>query len=254
MKGRGLYAVKKVGPAGSNGASGHVEPAATRVADVMTQAVVTAQAGCPVPEAARLMLQHRIGGLPVLRGEQSLVGLVTVGDLTVRLKPRQPSSRWRCFLSADHLAREYRRCAGTTVMDVMSTPVVTVTPEATVADAAALLEAHHIGRLPVVTGGTMVGILSRHDLLGLVAASPREAAQPSDASLAAEMRSRLAREQWVIVNGLMIEAYNGVLWLAGIVDGDAQRSGIETMARSIPGCRGVRNHLVDRRMGVPRRI
>lgn len=248
MMPRALYEVR---PADSNG---HVEPAVNRVADVMTQAVITVPAECPVQEAARLMLRHRIGGLPVVHGEHGLVGLVTAGDLTVRLTPRQPANWWRCVLNADRLAREYRRCAGTTLVDVMSTPVVTVTPEATVDAASALLDAHHIGRLPVVTGGTIVGMLSRHDLLGLIAASSRRVAQPSDASLTAEMRSRLARERWVTANGLMIEAYNGVLWLAGIVDGDSQRSAIETMARSIPGCRGVQNHLVDRRRDVARRI
>jgi hypothetical protein len=133
------------------------------------------------------------------------------------------------------------------VVDVMTTPVISVAPDTRVDAAIALLETHRIGRLPVVAAGTLVGILSRSDLLALVSGPPTPTPSRTDAHLVAEMRGRLRGEAWATGTGLHIDAHDGVLWLGGAVENAIQKSAIETMARSIPGCRGVRSHLIDRR-------
>jgi CBS domain-containing protein len=219
---------------------------ALRVEVLMTGAVVTVVADAPIVEAARLMGQRGVGGLPVVDGKGSLVGIVTRSDLTARLKPRRP--RWWHAFSTDpeRAAREYRRATGMTVREVMSPTVVTVAPGCTVGEAVALLDRHRIGRVPVVAGTRLVGIVTRSDLVQVLAAAPVRVSRRSDADLAAEMRARLAAEWWA-ARGLFIDWEGGVLALYGLVDGAAQGAAVETMARAIPGSRGVENHLVDRR-------
>jgi CBS domain-containing protein len=224
------------------------------VADAMTRTVVTVKAGCPVHEAARLMLERRIGGLPVVEATRTMIGIVTARDLVARLERRGRPGWWASLLGAERLARQYQRSAGTTVGEVMSRPVVTVAPDTPIATAIARLDEHGIGRLPVVADGVLIGILSRLDLVRLVAAPPTPVAHRSDVEIATEMRVRLSQEPWASCSNSMIAARNGVLWIAGVVEGAAQKAAIETMARSIAGCRGVQNHLVNRRDLPARRL
>lgn len=249
-----LYAVTAHAPAGAPSPRGGVSSDMLRVADVMTRKVVTVTGECAVQDAAREMVRHDLGGLPVVDREGRVAGIVTAGDLVVRLRPRRSPGWWALLVSPDRLAREYQRRAGMTVGEVMTSPVVTVAPEATIGAAAALLDEHHVGRLPVVADGMLVGILGRLDLVRLVTAIPDAAAQRSDADLAAEMKACLGKESWAPRDGLMIASHRAVLWLAGVVDSDFQRAAIETMARSIAGCRGVENHLINRRTLAARRI
>jgi CBS domain-containing protein len=217
-----------------------------RVEALMTDMVVTVLPDVPVHEAARLMVRHAVGGLPVVDRERILVGIITRSDLTVRLKTRRPRW-WDAFCTdTDQAAREYRRATGTTVREVMSRPVVTVAPQTPVGEAVARLDEHRIGRLPVVTGDRLAGILSRSDLIQALAAAPAWAPPRSDAELVAEMTARLAGEWWV-ARGIAVDSVGGVVRLYGLVDGSAQRAAIETMARATLGNRGVESHLVDRR-------
>ena len=91
-----------------------------RAADVMTKRVVTAQAETPVREAARLLAEHRVSGLPVVDGTGRVIGLVTEADLIVRQKTSAPRASWwhRFFADPERLAEEYRKAEGSTVGDV----------------------------------------------------------------------------------------------------------------------------------------
>jgi osmotically-inducible protein OsmY len=61
------------------------------------------------------------------------------------------------------------------------------------------------------------------------------------------MRERLRREPWATAPlGVVLEARNGILELRGLVSTDVERSALETMARTVPGVRGIENHLVVR--------
>lgn len=59
------------------------------------------------------------------------------------------------------------------------------------------------------------------------------------------MRSRMAAEPWV-PGGVLAQAHRGVIDLWGLVSTETERAALETMARSMPGCRGVENHLAVR--------
>jgi acetoin utilization protein AcuB len=109
-----------------------------------------------VARARAVMEEHRINQLPVLEGPR-LAGIVTDRDL----RDAFPS----LAQSMDCASRERAAPDAVPVEDVMTRDVLTVDPETCLADAARLLRRERIGALPVVSGGHLVGILARSDLL-----------------------------------------------------------------------------------------
>jgi CBS domain-containing protein len=212
----------------------------------MTADVITVSPEESVHTAARLMADHGVSGLPVVDGAGRVAGIVSEGDLILRQATHRTRPWWRRFFeAADTLAREYQRAAGTTVGEVMTRTVVTVEPDADVGAAAAILVERGLRRLPVVDGGRLVGIVSRGDLVKVLATTPPAAATASDAELVDAMRARMVSEPWAPL-GVVVEAHDGVLVLRGLVRSEAERSALETMARAIPGCRGVESTLAAR--------
>lgn len=214
--------------------------------DVMTRDVLTVVPETPVAAAARLMVDRRISGLPVVTTEGRLLGIVTEADLVARQKARpRPVRGWRAiFADQDALARDYRKAAGTTVGEIMSAPVVSVPTTCPVATVAATLDREHIRRVVVLDGGRLVGIVTRGDLVRLLARPTIPPGPRSDNELVDDMRKRLYEESWAGVQGFAVHADRGVLVLWGEAASEAQKSAIETMARSIPGTAGVVSHLV----------
>ena len=125
---------------------------------VMTPDPVTARPDQPVREAAALLLYHHISGLPVLDGDGRLVGVVSEADL---IGTRGP---------------------GETVADVMSRTVISVDAGARVEEIAATMARARIKRVPVVSGGALVGIISRADIVRWVAGAAPAAAAPPPAA------------------------------------------------------------------------
>ena len=218
-----------------------------KVREIMTKDVIAVSPKTTIREAARLMVDHGISGLPVVNDDGNTVGILTEGDLILRQKPERKVPWWDLSLGAgEELAREYQKLHGMSVGEVMTRAVVWIGPDLPIESAAELLDRHRIRRLPVIEHGRLVGIVSRADLIkALAAAPPREDAAPSDVRLAGEMRTRLARERWVS-GGIAISAREGILSLWGLVETAAEKAALETMARSIDGCRGVESHMVVR--------
>ena len=100
-----------------------------RVEDVMTKDVITVGPDVSVHKAARLMSDHGVSGLPVLDTLGTVIGIVTEGDLILREAGPRVRHWWqRLFADPDALAREYQKAVGTTVGEVMTRAVVTVSP------------------------------------------------------------------------------------------------------------------------------
>ena len=146
-------------------------PPLTRVGDIMTSVPITADAAMSVDEAARLMLERGVTGLPVTQ-DGAVVGVITQADLVVRLVPRSRVSWWTVFIDHERLARECQQARGATVGEVMSRPAVVVAADDPLEMAARLLEEYRIGRLPVLDHGRLVGIVTPSDLLRALAGSP----------------------------------------------------------------------------------
>lgn len=132
-----------------------------RVKDIMTTKVLTLGRNDTLDMADDIMALDRLRHLPVL-DEMRVVGVVSQRDL---------------FRSALAVALGYGERAQKTLLrtirvkEVMSEPVITVSPEATVKEAARLMVEHKIGCLPVLQGHTLVGIVTEADILRHVVSS-----------------------------------------------------------------------------------
>jgi CBS domain-containing protein len=214
----------------------------------MTRDVITVKPEASIDSAAQMMVNHGVSGLPVVDDKGNIVGIVTERDLILRQKAPERTPWWKAFfMDAERLARDYQKAHGVTVAEIMSQPVIQVVPDTPVEAAAAILDQLRIGRLPVLAAGQLAGIVSRADLIkALAAAAPAKAVAVSDQELASAMKSRLKREPWVSNRNIAIRADNGIIGMFGLVESDPERSALETMARSIEGCRGVDDQLVVR--------
>jgi CBS domain-containing protein len=215
-----------------------------RVEDVMTADVITVSPEVSVHKAARLMCDHGVSGLPVVDRSGHLLGLVSEGDLILRQAAPRPRRWWqRFFADPETLAREYQKAAGTTVGEVMTRAVVSVSPSLGIDAAARILYDRGLRRLPVVRDNRLVGILTRADLVKALATAPVFVISASDDVLVTTMRERMKAEPWTPL-GIVVEADDGVIRLWGVASSETERAALETMARSIPGCRGVDNRLI----------
>lgn len=148
-----------------------------RVFDVMTHLVVTFRPEDTIQQAARRMLSNRISGAPVVENGR-LVGIVSEADLVAACT--SPSKRRAALAAPDPLTFLLggvapRSDTGITVSDVMRKEVVTVSPEASLWEAASLIERHGVRRLPVVDNeGHLVGIVARADLVRSMARDAEE--------------------------------------------------------------------------------
>ena len=217
-----------------------------KIEEIMTRDVITVVPQTPIHEAARLMVDHGVSGLPVVDEQGKLVGVLSEGDLILRQRARPRLPWWRTFFQeGERLAREYQKATGTTVAEVMTRAVISVSPDLPIEAIALILDQRRIRRVPVVADGRVVGIVSRGDLVKVLAKAPSPVGGPtSDSQLVSEMRARLAKEPWVSHHGIVVDAENGELLIWGLVATEAEKSALETMARSLPGVKGVRSRLL----------
>jgi len=140
---------------------------ARRVSDVMTTSVVTVDRITPYQEIDRLLTEHRISGIPVLKMGREVAGVVTEADL---LAVEDETNRQARMASSIGRRRRLRKQphVSLTAGTLMTAPAITIGPDATIPAAARLMNTHHIRRLPVVDeDGKLVGIVSRRDLLSV---------------------------------------------------------------------------------------
>ena len=127
-----------------------------KAADVMTRQVITVMPDATIEEAARLMLRHRISGLPVADRDGAILGIVTEGDLIRRAEAdtEKQRPRWlELLVGPGRLAQEYVRSHARKVAEVMTANVISIAPEASLREAVTLMEAKHVKRLLVKNGG-----------------------------------------------------------------------------------------------------
>jgi CBS domain-containing protein len=154
--------------------------------DVMTTEIVAIPPDMPVGRIARLLLDRCIGAVPVIDNGGVPVGMVGAGDLIGRGAAAR-SDWWLEILAdeavpaADVLAA--LRDRGRVARDVMSSPVATVDETADIADIASLLIDHRIEWVPVLRDGRVAGIVSRTDLLRLLATALRPQVPKAESSL-----------------------------------------------------------------------
>ncbi|MFF8941503.1 CBS domain-containing protein [Streptomyces sp. NPDC014864] len=134
------------------------------VEDLMTRGVVRVRRDTPFKKIAQLLSDNGVAAVPVVDDLGRPVGIVSEADLLSKVAA-QPDPAGLLPL-ADLTGREPARTDAATAEELMTAPPVTARPEWTVVEAARLMDAHRIKRLPVVDeAGVLVGIVSRSDLL-----------------------------------------------------------------------------------------
>ncbi len=145
----------------------------------MTRQVVTVTPESSILDAARLMLEHKISGLPVVNDANHLVGIISEHDLLRRGKNevRTERTHWlRLMIEPANLAVESTHFRDRTVGELMTSNPVTITETASLEDAARLIGEHGIKRLPVVRNNQLVGVISRADLVRAITRATRKIA------------------------------------------------------------------------------
>ncbi|RZU23765.1 CBS domain-containing protein [Streptomyces sp. BK239] len=213
------------------------------VGEVMTREVVGARQETPFKEVARLLGRHRISGLPVLDADDKVVGVISETDLILRQAAQAERDRGRGF-RLPALRRRTRRTTAkaraTTAGQLMSTPAITVHPEQGVADAARVMERHHVERLPVVDEeDRLIGIATRRDLLRVFLRTDEEIRQEI-------IDEVLTRTMSLPPHTVVVSVHDGVAMLEGCLE---QRSDIPLVLRltwKVDGVVGVMNSLTFR--------
>ena len=215
--------------------------------DVMTTELHTIGPEATIGEAARLILDHRVSALPVL-ADGKLVGLISEGDLVRRVEigtARTPS-RWQALLSSETaLAAAYINCHARRVGDVMTPSPLSVGEDTPLIAIADLMEKHHVKRLTVTRGDTLLGIVSRADLLRALLrhGEAQPAAVTTDQEIQEKVLAELNQQPWGFIGAASVAVEDGVVHLWGEVLTDTERQAARVAAEGVPGVRSVVDHL-----------
>jgi CBS domain-containing protein len=169
-----------------------------RVEDFMTRRVVTITPDTTLLAAAKLMLEHRVGGLPVLDASGRMIGVFSESDLLREAGKGEDQSPWLEMMAGpDEESAEPIQLDTRKVGDTMTRELITIAPGASIAEACRLLHQHRLRRLPVVESGKLVGMIARPDLVRAVAVSAEKAspARMRDVSVDARL-CELERQNW----------------------------------------------------------
>jgi CBS domain-containing protein len=183
---------------------------------IMTSPVVTVRPGTTVREAATLLLEHRITAAPVVDADSELIGIVSESDLVVDRFGHDPRNQV--------LPVQDEPPGPRTVGEVMTTPVIALGPSADAADLAQTMLTADVRSIPIVEGATVLGIVSRRDLL-------RTLVRDDDA-IRAEVVDRIADYRGP-ARTWDVRVIDGAVLIAGDL-GDDGRAAV-ALARTVPG-------------------
>ncbi|MDQ7842335.1 MAG: CBS domain-containing protein [Armatimonadota bacterium] len=204
---------------------------------IMTAPVITVTPQTPVREAARLLVERHISGLPVVDENGCLVGIVTEADFLYKEatpKPSEPLLRWfGRSLWLERLTGAARKAEGRTVGEVMTHNVITAEEDTPVQVLAALMVRYGVNRIPIVRGRQVVGIVTRADVLKVF--------QRSDEILEREARQILDD---FLAHGeeVGVSAEQGVLHLRGTVGSPGRRQALLRRLWTIDGVVAIEDH------------
>jgi CBS domain-containing protein len=189
-----------------------------RARDIMTTPVTTVRPETPIKDAAAVLAVNGFTALPVVDGDDRLIGIVTEADLMRDRVPRD--ARALC-----HPGEEMITVATTTVGEVMTTPAIAMGPGTDVAVLAkALLDAGNRS-MPIVDGSRLIGIVTRRDIVRVIARD--------DHTIADDVRHRLeiygGDRRW------RVEVRDGIVAIGDQFDDETDRHVATVLAEAVPG-------------------
>ena len=193
------------------------------VRDVMTTPVFSVTPSMPLKDVARILVDHRISGVPVVDDAGTVVGVVSEADFLLKEGGHEIARRRRFgrFLGEDREATtRHNKLGAVTAGEAMTSPATTIEADRSTTAAATLMVDLDVNRLPVVEAGKLVGIVSRADLV--------RAFVRSDEQLAEAIRQDvLLRVLWLNPHEFDVSVVNGVATI-GILGWDRENPVIET--------------------------
>ncbi|MER9330653.1 CBS domain-containing protein [Mesorhizobium sp. M0488] len=219
-----------------------------QAAAIMTTPVIAIDPSASIAEAAALMLSNKISGLPVIRNDGALVGIVSEGDFLRRreLGTQRKRPRWLEFLvGPGSLAQEYVLANGRLVEEVMTDSVITASPNTTLEQVVELMTQHGVKRIPVVDHEKVVGMIARSDLLrALLRISSNSASNTvSDDQIRQNIIAELSTQKWANAELIKVAVENGVVELSGAIFDERQRQATIVAAENVPGVKVVADNL-----------
>jgi CBS domain-containing protein len=183
---------------------------------IMTSPVLTVRRDTTVREAATLLLENRITAAPVLDAGGELIGIVSEGDLVVDRFSHDPRNQVRPVQDEPPCPQ--------TVAEVMTTSVIALGPSADAADLAQTMLGSDVRSIPIVEGATVIGIVSRRDLL-------RTLVRDDDA-IRAEVVDCIA-DYGGPTGSWDVQVVDGAVVIVGDLDDDGRVA--VALARTVPG-------------------
>lgn len=148
-----------------------------KIRDIMETNVVTVGPDASVRELSQLLEERGVSGVPVVDGDDRVIGVVTEGDIIMQ-DAELHFPHYIQFLdgvifleSVQRFAERFRKTFGARVSDIMSREVWSVGPDAGVHEVATLMADEKVNRIPVVEDERIVGIVTRADVVGAIARS-----------------------------------------------------------------------------------
>lgn len=205
------------------------------VRDVMTTSVLSVRPETSIKQVARLLVENRISGLPVVNEEGRVVGVISEGDLLVKEQPRgsihhRPLAR--IFGESAETRQSIAKAGARAVGDAMTMPAITIDASRPVGAAATLMIQRKVNRLPVTENGRLVGIVTRADLIRTFVRSDEEIAE-------AIRQEILLRALWMDPGKFTVEVADGIATVKGRVERRSLAGIIERSIESLPGVVGV---------------
>ncbi|MBO0839622.1 MAG: CBS domain-containing protein [Sciscionella sp.] len=197
-----------------------------RARDIMTSPVVTVTTATAVKAAARQLAERGFTALPVIDPDDGdrLVGIVTEADLVRDRFPRDPRYR-----HPDEFADDRRPTPAKTVGEVMSTPVTAMAGGADVVDLVTAMLSSRVRSMPIVDGSTVIGIVTRRDLLIALARD--------DQAIATDVRHRL--QMYGGLNRWTVSVTDGAVSISDTFDDATDRHVATVLAEAVPGVTAV---------------
>jgi len=219
-----------------------------RAHQIMTRKVITVKADTVILDAANVMLQHHISGLPVVDETGTLIGIISEGDFIRRgeIGTQTPRIGWLDFIMGPgKSALDYVHEHGRKVDEIMTQgDLCTATEEMPLEELVRLMGRKNVKRVPVVRGDTLVGILTRSDLLRAVASLARNVPDPTadDDHIRDRVIASIEQNEWHPVQ-LGVTVRDGIVHLSGMITDERFRQATIVAAENVSGVKLVHDHL-----------
>jgi CBS domain-containing protein len=196
-----------------------------KVKDAMTTDVKTVGPATSLKDAAAILAEHKISGLPVV-DDGRVVGVVSEAEIVVKERGEVPHHGLSGLLHRREATALATKVEARTVGEAMSSPAITIEPWESLAGAAAMMIENGVNRLPVVEEDELIGILTRADLVRAFARGDRE--------IERDIREH-AMLGITFPEDLELKVENGDVTLRGKIDSKLDAEVLPTVIRRIPG-------------------